>query len=448
MEQEKSFFKTVCNIAIPVMMQCMLQSSFSIVDQIMVGQLGSTSIAAVGLASKFSSIFSVVVAAIATVAGIMISQYIGQQEKNAVDKSFSVNLIAALILAVIFTFLCISFPGQIMTIYTKESDICEIAKVYLKIISLTFIPMAGATILSTMLRCMEKATVPLYASLFSAIVNTVLNYILILGKFGFNQMGVRGAAIATVVSQIVNCMIMLVAFVHIYQKEKRHFAFSLNLGAEGYRQYAVMLIPILITEFMWSLGENVYASIYGHMGTQACAAMTLTNPIQGLFIGALSGISQAAGIIIGKNLGRRNYDKAFQDSKRLVLYGLFGAIALSILLIMLRDVYINIYQVDDTVKYMTRNVLLAFACIAPVKVLNMILAGGIIRSGGKTKLVMWIDLTGTWIFGVPLGLITAFLLNLPIFWVYFILSLEEAVRLFIAFIVFHKKSWMHSLEHA
>ena len=273
MEQEKSFFKTVCNIAIPVMMQCMLQSSFSMVDQIMVGQLGSTSIAAVGLASKFSSIFSVVVAAIATVAGIMISQYIGQQEKNAVDKSFSVNLIAALILAVIFTFLCISFPGQIMTIYTKESDICEIAKVYLKIISLTFIPMAGATILSTMLRCMEKATVPLYASLFSAIVNTVLNYILILGKFGFNQMGVRGAAIATVVSQIVNCMIMLVAFVHIYQKEKRHFAFSLNLGAEGYRQYAVMLIPILITEFMWSLGENVYASIYGHMGTQACAAM-------------------------------------------------------------------------------------------------------------------------------------------------------------------------------
>lgn len=317
MEQEKSFFKTVCNIAIPVMMQCMLQSSFSMVDQIMVGQLGSTSIAAVGLASKFSSIFSVVV-----------------------------------------------------------------------------------------------------------------------------------AAIATVVSQIVNCMIMLVAFVHIYQKEKRHFVFSLNLGAEGYRQYAVMLIPILITEFMWSLGENVYASIYGHMGTQACAAMTLTNPIQGLFIGALSGISQAAGIIIGKNLGKRNYDKAFQDSKRLVLYGLFGAIALSILLIMLRDVYINIYQVDDTVKYMTRNVLLAFACIAPVKVLNMILAGGIIRSGGKTKLVMWIDLTGTWIFGVPLGLITAFLLNLPIFWVYFILSLEEAVRLFIAFIVFHKKSWMHSLEHA
>lgn len=175
MEQEKSFFKTVCNIAIPVMMQCMLQSSFSMVDQIMVGQLGSTSIAAVGLASKFSSIFSVVVAAIATVAGIMISQYIGQQEKNAVDKSFSVNLIAALILSVIFTFLCIGFPGQIMTIYTKESDICEIAKVYLKIISLTFIPMAGATILSTMLRCMEKATVPLYASLFSAIVNTVLN---------------------------------------------------------------------------------------------------------------------------------------------------------------------------------------------------------------------------------------------------------------------------------
>lgn len=447
MKREKGFLKTVCNIAIPVMLQCMLQSSFSMVDQIMIGQLGSTSIAAVGLAGKFSSIYSVVVAAIAAVAGIMIAQYMGQQEKKAVDRSFSVNLVAALILATVFTILCVGFPRQIMMIYTKETGIYEVAEVYLRMIALTFIPMAGATILSTMLRCMEKATIPLYASLFAAVANTVLNYIFIFGKFGFEEMGVRGAAIATAVSQFVNCFIMLVFFVYVYKKERRGFSFSLKLGADGYRQYAVMLIPILITEFMWSLGENVYASVYGHMGTQACAAMTLTNPIQGLLIGALSGLAQAAGIIIGKNLGKQEYDKAYQDAKKLIWYGLVGSMILSGILIVLRFAYINIYQVEDMVKDMAGNVLLAFACIAPVKVLNMILGSGIIRSGGKTKLVMYIDLTGTWVFGVPLGLLTAFVFHLPIAWVYFILSLEEAIRLMIGLVVFKRKSWMQSLEN-
>ena len=401
MKQENNFLKTVCNIAIPVALQCMLQSSFSMVDQIMIGQLGSVSIAAVGLAGKFSSIFSVVVAAIATVAGIMIAQYMGKQEREEVDKSFSVNLIAAIALAVIFTVLCVFFPQKIIGIYTEDVQTCEVAASYLRIIAITFLPMAGASLLSTMLRCMEKASLPLYASIVAAVINTVLNYVLIFGKFGFAQMGVEGAAIATAISQIANLLFMFIAFVWCYRKECRTFRFSTKLGKEGYRQYFVMLLPILVTEFLWSLGENVYASIYGHMGTEACAAMTLTNPIQGLMIGALSGVSQAAGILIGKSLGKEDYEEAYQNAKKLVRYGCVGA---------------------------------------------LILGGGIIRSGGKTKLVMWIDLTGTWIFGVPLGFISAFVLGLSIPYVYFILSLEEVIRLAISVVVFRRKSWMQSLE--
>ena len=212
MKQENNFLKTVCNIAIPVALQCMLQSSFSMVDQIMIGQLGSVSIAAVGLAGKFSSIFSVVVAAIATVAGIMIAQYMGKQEREEVDKSFSVNLIAAIALAVIFTVLCVFFPQKIIGIYTEDVQTCEVAASYLRIIAITFLPMAGASLLSTMLRCMEKASLPLYASIVAAVINTVLNYVLIFGKFGFAQMGVEGAAIATAISQIANLLFMFIAF--------------------------------------------------------------------------------------------------------------------------------------------------------------------------------------------------------------------------------------------
>lgn len=446
MKQENNFLKTVCNIAIPVTLQCMLQSSFSMVDQIMIGQLGSVNIAAVGLAGKFSSIFSVVVSAIAAVAGIMIAQYIGKQEKEEVDKSFSVNLIAAIALAVIFTILCVFFPQKIMGIYTKDAQTCEVAASYLRIIAITFLPMAGASLLSTMFRCMEKASLPLYASLIAAVINTVLNYVLIFGKLGFAPMGVEGAAIATAISQIANLLFMFIAFVWYYRRENRTFRFSIQLGNDGYRQYFVMLLPILVTEFLWSLGENVYASIYGHMGTEACAAMTLTNPIQGLMIGALSGLSQAAGILIGKSLGKKEYDEAYENSKKLVFYGIAGAAVLSVLLLVLRYFYVEIYEVEESVKEIAKDILLAFALISPVKVLNMILGGGIIRSGGKTKLVMWIDLTGTWIFGVPLGLVSAFVLGLPIPYVYFILSLEEVVRLAVTVVVFRKKTWMQSLK--
>ena len=446
MKQENNFFKTVCKIAIPVALQCMLQSSFSMIDQIMIGQLGSVSIAAIGLAGKFSSIFSVVVSAIAVVAGIMIAQYMGKQEKEEVDKSFSVNMVASVILALIFTILCLVSPKQIIRIYTQEDRICNVAASYLQIVALTFLPMAGATILSTMLRCMEKASLPLYASVVAAVINTVLNYILIFGKLGISAMGVEGAAIATVIAQIANFLFMFAAFILIYGKENQTFRFSLNLGNAGYKQYFMMLMPILITEFLWSLGENVYASIYGHMGTQACAAMTLTNPVQGLMIGALSGLSQAAGILIGKSLGKKEYDEAYRNSKKLVWYGLAGAIILSVLLVILRYFYVDIYEVEDSVKESARAVLLAFAIISPVKVLNMILGGGIVRSGGKTKLIMWIDLTGTWIFGVPLGLLAAFVWGLSIPYVYFILSLEEVVRLAITVVVFKKKIWMQSLE--
>ncbi|MCI7790289.1 MAG: MATE family efflux transporter [Lachnospiraceae bacterium] len=446
MKQENNFFKTVCKIAIPVALQCMLQSSFSMIDQIMIGQLGSVSIAAIGLAGKFSSIFSVVVSAIAVVAGIMIAQYMGKQEKEEVDKSFSVNMVASVILALIFTILCLVSPKQIIRIYTQEDQICNVAASYLQIVALTFLPMAGATILSTMLRCMEKASLPLYASVVAAVINTVLNYILIFGKLGISAMGVEGAAIATVIAQIANFLFMLAAFILIYGKENQTFRFSLNLGNAGYKQYFMMLMPILITEFLWSLGENVYASIYGHMGTQACAAMTLTNPVQGLMIGALSGLSQAAGILIGKSLGKKEYDEAYRNSKKIVWYGLAGAIILSVLLVILRYFYVDIYEVEDSVKESARAALMAFAIISPVKVLNMILGGGIVRSGGKTKLIMWIDLTGTWIFGVPLGLIAAFVWGLSIPYVYFILSLEEVVRLAITVVVFKKKIWMQSLE--
>ena len=446
MGENNSFFKTVCKLAVPVTLQSMLQSSFSIVDQIMIGQLGSVSVAGVGLAGKFASIYSVVISAIGAVAGIMISQYLGQKNRQEVRRSFYTNLLLGAGIAGVFTVLCILFPGQIMGLYTKDPATQQEAAEYLTLMAGTFIPLAGATLLSTMFRCTERPQLPLYASIASALLNTGLNYILIFGKFGFAPMGAQGAAIATVISQFANFLLMVL----LMPKKDSILAkpdVSANVTARlNWKQYLAMLLPILVCEVAWSLGENVYAAIYGHMGTDASAAMTLTNPIQGLLIGALCGLSQAAGVIIGKKLGNGEYGDAYASSKKLILYGAIGSIMLSAAVTLTSVFYVEIYQVEETVKTLTRQVLFAYALVAPFKVLNMILGGGIIRSGGRTKYVMFVDLIGTWCFGVPLGLLSAFVLRLSIPYVYFILSLEECIRFGISLVVFRNKNWMNRLE--
>ena len=442
MNRKDGFFASVCALAIPVALQSMLQASFSIVDQIMIGQLGSVSVAGVGLAGKFASIYSVIVSAVGVVAGIMISQYLGQKNSREVRRSFSVNLLIALGLAGVFTLLCGGFPSQIMGLYTTDAPMGQAASSYLRIITATFLPIAGATLLSTLLRCMEKAQLPLYASIASAVLNTALNYVLIFGKLGLPTMGANGAAIATVISTWVNFLLMLV----MLGRNGSVLKASGRAGKFNLRQYLSMLLPILVCEFLWSLGENIYAAIYGHMGTEASADMMLINPIQSLVIGALCGLSQAASVIIGKKLGSREYDDAYRDSWRLIRYGFIGSVILSVLVVLASPIYVEIYQVDAAVKLLTRQILTAYALVAPFKVLNMIAGGGIIRSGGKTNYVMFIDMIGTWVFGVPLGLLSAFVWKLPIPYVYFLLSLEECVRFAITVFILRGKRWMQSLE--
>lgn len=446
MKTHEHFFEAVCALAIPVALQSMLQSSFSMVDQIMIGQLGEINVAGVGLAGKFASIYSVVISAIGAVAGIMIAQYLGQKNRSEVRRSFFTNLLLGAGIAGMFMVICTLFPNQIMGAYTRDVQTRQAAAEYLMLISGTFVPMAGATLLSTLFRCLEKPRLPLYASILSALLNTSLNYIMIFGKLGISPMGVRGAAFATVISQCANFLLMLLML------SPNGFLLKSNEGEPtatlrmNWGQYWSMLLPLLVCEVVWSLGENVYAAIYGHMSTDASAAMTLTNPIQGLVIGALCGLSQAASVIIGKHLGSGENEEAYWSAKKLMLYGAIGSALLSVIVMIASEAYVGIYQVDNAVKTMTMQILFAYAIVVPFKVLNMILGGGIIRSGGRTKYVMFIDMVGTWCFGVPLGLLSAFVWKLSIPYVYFLLSLEECIRFGISLIVFRRRKWMNQLE--
>lgn len=446
---KKNFLGSVAGIAIPVGLQSMLQSSFAMIDQLMVGQLGSTAVSAVEVAGRPAFIYSVVVGAVAAIAGIMISQYLGRKDEEMADRSLCVNLVAVMLLGALFTALCVALPEQIVSIYIKDDPaVLAAGRDYLVRIVWTYLPMGVASILAVMIRCMDRAVWPLFAGISSAVVNTGLNYVLIFGRFGFPALGVSGAAVASVISQLVNLLIILAMFGWLRVRGQGGVRFSLSLGPVGWRQYLVMLLPILVNEFLWSVGQNVNTFIYGHLEYGDLAAMSMTGPIQGLFIGALSGVSQAAGILIGKRLGAEEYDEAYRESKKLMWYGLAGSVLLSALLIWRRGAYVLLYKVEPEVQATASILLFAFAVLAPVKVGNMILGGGIVRSGGKTAYIMAIDMAGTWLVGAPLGLITAFVFHLPVGWVYFILSQEELVRLVMTLIVFKRRKWMNSLQGA
>lgn len=206
------------------------------------------------------------------------------------------------------------------------------------------------------------------------------------------------------------------------------------------------LIEILISEFLWSLGQNVESAVYGHLGTSNLAAYTLTCPIQGLVVGALSGLSAAAGVIVGKRLGRKEYEEAYTESKKIMYSGLFGAVVVSALLILLSGAYTELYRVDDSVKEIGKILLIVFALYAPVKVENMILGGGIIRSGGNTKIIMIIDIVGTWCIGIPLCLLAAYVFKWGIVGVYILLTTEEIFRIVVSLVIFKKRKWMISLS--
>ena len=440
------FMKSLCKIAIPVTLQSMLQASFSIVDQIMIGQLGETNISAVGLCGNFSLIFSVVIGAVSTVAGILIAQFIGAENIKEAWSSFDLSLICGIIISALFLLAAGILPLQILGLYTKDMSIINTGAVYFRIVAFSYIPMAVSNILSAWLRCREHATIPFLASFGAVAVNTGLNYLLIFGKSGLPCMGIKGAAIATLISQLFNLIFIVIGFIYSIRKDGDKPVLSLHFKKLTIRDYLIMIMPILVSEFLWSLGQNVESAVYGHLGISNLAAYTLTCPIQELIVGALSGLSAAAGVMIGKRLGGKEYDEAYEESKKIMYAGLIGSLVVSALLILLAGEYTGLYRVDYSVKELGKILLIIFALYAPVKVENMILGGGIIRSGGNTKIIMAIDIVGTWCIGIPLCLLAAYIFKWGIVGVYTLLTTEEIFRLVVSLIIFKRRKWMISLS--
>lgn len=442
---KKNYWKEVVQIALPITLQSILQASYSLVDQVMVGTLGTLSIAGGGLVGKFSSLVTFTLASIASVTSILVAQYHGTKDKEGISKSFFSCLYMALAVMAVFIAACLCLPDGILSIYTTDVEMIAAAVPYFIVMAVSFIPMTLTMQFSALLRSIEKSKFPLYAGMAAMFLNVIFNYIFIFGKFGMPCLGLLGAGIGTLLSRSVECIVQFLFILMLCRKKELYLHPVSILDMKQYRKISIIVLPLLFNEFSWSVGENIYAVIYGRIGTDAVAAMTLTNPLQGLFIGMFSGVSTAATVMTGKRLGRDEKDEAYSVAKYLAKLAAIGAIIVSFVLVAISNWYVGLYEVEPEVAETTKRIIFVLAVYLIVKISNMVVAGGVLRSGGKTKYTLYIDLMGTWIFGVPLGLMAAFVWKLPIEYVYAVLSFEEVMRLIVGLIIFRKKIWMDNV---
>lgn len=440
--KKNSYLSAMLGIAIPISIQSLFQASLSIVDQVMVGQLGGDAIAAVGLGSRYPSIFIITLNAIGASTSIMISQFWGKKDKDNIGRSFGGNLFFGLTITLIFLLTSLLIPTEILECYTNDPEIIKLGSEYLKVIAVGYVPILLITMYSSILRSTDHVKLPMFAGIFGIVMNTLLNYILIFGKLGFSGMGMQGTAYATTITRYLEALIL---FGCVYFK-KYPGAFKIkeisNISLEFAKKIMIITTPILINEFFWAFGETMYSIIYGRIGTTEVAAMTLTFPLQNLSIGLFSGVSVAAGIMIGNKLGKDKNNEAFSYSRKFVHLGIVGAVMFGVILIIFSKVYAAIFNVSNDLKDCTIKLIVMFAVVLWIKVSNMIIGGGILRSGGQTKYTLYLDMFGTWGIGVPIGFVSAFIFKLPIEWVYLLLSSEEFIRLIIGLKLMYSRKWM------
>jgi putative MATE family efflux protein len=330
-------------------------------------------------------------------------------------------------------------------IYTSDAEIIRMGAAYLRLVAVGYLPQLCTILISAILRNTGHAKLPMIASIISVITNTLLNYILIFGKLGAPKFGVYCTAIATTTARILECLVLLVFFLKLQKGNAFRIHFNCSIPRSFMKQTLAIAAPIVLNEFLWGFGDTMYGIIFGHMAKYELAAIVLTYPVQNLSIGLFTGISAAVAIMTGNNLGKNETNQAYLISYNLVKLGMIGSAGFACVMILLARIYAGLFKVPAATGKTTVLLLYVFAAFFLIKVTNMILSGGVLRSGGNTKYSLVLDVLGTLGIGLPLGFITAFVFNWSIVWVYFSITLEEVVRFILGFRIYKSRKWMNNI---
>lgn len=448
--KDKTFLKAMIAIALPITLQNLVASSVNMLDTLMITSLGEESLAAVGLANQVFFFYAVTIFGVATGSSIFLSQFWGKQDTKNIARILGITLLITSVLGIIFTLAALFIPEFIMKIFSNDIRVVSLGVDYLRIVSLSYIITGISFVYAVALRSIGQAKMPMIISIISFFTNLVFNYLLIFGKFGFPQLGVKGAAYGTLIARAVEIGLILYA---IYSRKKNNpLAHSIrnmtDWTKDFIKKYFKTASPVIINEAFWSLGTVLYSLAYAKIGTEAAASVQILSTVQNIFMVLSRGLANACTVMVGNKIGADEEDKAIEYANNFMILSTALGLVLGILLFFSTDLILLFFRNLSTGLYSaSKNLLIITAIFFFIKSFNATLVVGVLRGGGDTKFSMILEMGSVWLVGVPLAFLGALVFKLPVHYVYLLVTLEEVVKAFIGMIRVKSKRWVTNVIH-
>lgn len=440
--EKKSFKRYLFALTLPIIIQNLITTALNLLDTVMIGQVGEVELAAVGIANQFYFLYSLFIFGVAGGAGVLIAQLWGNKDTENIKKILARAIITASLISIGFVAIGAIKAESIIGLFNTDSRIVEVASGYLRITLFGYLFTSISFVLAASLRSINNTKMPMYASVVGLLVNGVLNYAFIFGKLGFDPMYAQGAAYATVIARTIECFI-LILFIH------RHVG-ELKLSISHFRKMPDKLqaslkkitYPILFNEACWGFGTVTYMAIYAHMGTQATAAMQICTTIMNLFMVVAFGLSYGALVVVGNEIGAGKSDKAMLLSGEIRKLALKVSLVLSISLLLSSGFIAQMFNVSEIVKATASSILLVFAIMLPLKMMNMLMVVGVLRGGGDALYGTILQGTTLWAIGIPLTYIAGFVFHLPVHMVVGVSIVEEIAKFILIQRRYRSEKWV------
>jgi putative MATE family efflux protein len=442
---DREYFRQLTRFALPIAFQNLITGSLSLVGVIMVGQLGDVPVAAVGLANQMFFLLQLVLFGINSGAAIFTAQLWGKGDIPNIRKVLSLALLLGQAAALTFLALAELAPQIILGIYSKDPAVIAAGSEYLRIFGWAYVFFAITISFGIVLRSIGDVRTPTSVSISALAFNMLLSYVLIFGKLGLPPLGVRGAALAALVSRLLECAALLL----IVYLRKDPIAIRprqlLDLDVHFVGRVFKPILPVILNETFWSLGITAYYAIFARISTEAIAAMNIVGTIDNMALVLMFGVANATAIMVGNRIGAGQEKTAYRYGGRsLVLVMLMGVLSGGLVLL-LSPYILSLYKVSPEVIYYAQRTLNVVALLLWMRAANATIVVGILRSGGDTLFSFFLDGVIIWVVGVPMGLLAAFVLDLPVYWVYLAVMSEEALKFILGVRRFLSRRWIHNL---
>lgn len=441
---EHDFKKTILKIALPITIQQFLLALVSACDVFMLGGLNQNSLSAISLASQITFVYNLILTALTIGENMFVAQYNGKKAYDGVRKSAGLVLFYVLIISFIFMMLTLFCPNSLMRIFTSDEELIMFGAKYLKIIGISYLFSGPLQVLQGILKNCGYVLKCTIISLIVVILNVVLNLLFIYGYCHFPRLEIVGAALATILSNAIGLIITI--FI-LFTKKNLLIRFkdfknkSLNLTKPFFKHVA----PVLFNELVWGCGFTMYSVILGHLGSDAVAANSIANITKNLLICVCTGFGYGGSIIIGNLLGENKLEEAKKCGNSLCKISIISGCITDLIILILTPLILHFVNISDTAKEYLKIMLIISSYYVIGKSINSMTVGGIFPSGGDTKFGLLNDFITMWCLIIPLGFLAAFIFKWPIIIVYFILNLDEIIKLPSVFIHYRKYKWLKNL---